>query len=118
MEYIDEYIKALETGALNLHETKFAINKLIDYCKQNSWDDEEKELKDIIYKLEYNAKQRELFEKQQEPINKFWVSFYEWMYSDLPEMTWLYDSYVEYDNWNGGTFYLNFNYDSIFRKQR
>lgn len=38
------------------------------------------------------------------------------MYSDLPEMTRLYDSSVGYDDWNGGTFYLNLNYDSIFRK--
>lgn len=116
LEYIEEYIKGLESGTLNFHETKFAINKLIDYCKQNSWDDEKKELIDIINKIENNFKQNELSEKHQEPINKFWVSFYEWMYTELPSSKWLYDSYIEYDGWNGERIYLNLNFDNLFRK--
>lgn len=115
-EFIGVYLNELENGNLSIPETIFAIQKLIAYCEQNSgWDQEKIELEEIVSSIEAQEFEKAQTAKQNAPINRFWVSFREWFYNELPATGLLYSQYVEYDNWNNGTYYLNIDYDSIFR---
>lgn len=53
----------------------------------------------------------------QENLNKFWISFSAWIdQQDIIEK-FFQDKYVEYDRWDGGTFYLNIDYEQEYKVQ-
>ncbi len=111
------YISELESGTLQVPEMIFALKKLSQYCQDNSgWYTEQNEIDEIIKKIELTSRQAEATAKNEAPSDRFWVSFREWLYTELPSQNWLYPQYVEYDNWDGGTYYLNLNFDHIFRQ--
>lgn len=60
---------------------------------------------DVEYK-EYNEENRE--------IKRFWSSFILWFENELPSLELLQDKYVQWDNWNGGTWYLELDYNYEF----
>lgn len=116
-EYIGVYISEIEKGTLEFPELIFALKKLIEFCKNdNAWQKERDELVQIVDQISACAQQEEEREKNDLPINRFWISFYEWYHSELPAGDWIFPRYVEYDNYNQGTYYLNINYDSLFRR--
>lgn len=41
-----------------------------------------------------------------------------WFENELPNLELLQNKYVQWDNWDGGTWFLNLNYDYEFRKYR
>ena len=116
-EYIGVYISEIEKETLAFPEMIFALNKLIEYCNSDDrWQKERDELVQIVTQITSCAQFEEENEKNDLPINRFWVSFYEWFNSELPASDWIYPRFVEYNNWNQGTYYLNINYDSLFRR--
>jgi hypothetical protein len=116
-DYLGVYISEIEKGTLEFPELIFALNKLIEYCDNNAeWQNEKDDLLQIVAQITSCAQQEEESEKNDLPINRFWVSFYEWYNSELPASEWIYPRFVEYNNWNQGTYYLNINYDSLFRR--
>lgn len=51
-------------------------------------------------------------------IKRFWSSFLLWFEKELPSMELLKDQYLIWDNWNGGTYYLNLDYNYEFQLYR
>lgn len=47
-------------------------------------------------------------------IEKFWTSFKTFFENELPNQDLLKEEYIRYDNWNGGTYYLDINYNYQF----
>lgn len=115
-EYLGVFISELEDGNLDYPQTVFSLKKLVEFCNEMvGWEKEQKDLEQIIQNLEAENIEAERIIKAEAPINRLWVSFREWLYSELPYKDWLFPQYVEYDNWDNGTYYLNINFDSIFR---
>lgn len=48
-------------------------------------------------------------------IKRFWSSFLLWFENELPSKDLLKDQYIRWDNWNGGTYYLNLDYNYEFQ---
>ena len=48
-------------------------------------------------------------------IERFWTSFMSYFKYELPYKDYLKDMYVSYNNWDGGTAYIEINYDYQFR---
>lgn len=48
-------------------------------------------------------------------IDKFWTSFMTYFNSELPDKDYLKDIYLGYDNWNGGTYFLDIDFDNQFK---
>lgn len=47
-------------------------------------------------------------------IEKFWISFKTYFENELPFEDLLKEKYIRYDNWNGGTYYIDINYNYQF----
>jgi hypothetical protein len=48
-------------------------------------------------------------------FNKFWVSFEAWFLYELPYSDMLKGHYKAYNNWNGGTYYIDIDYAHLYR---
>ena len=48
-------------------------------------------------------------------IKKFWLSFTTWFEDELPGTGILQAYYEDYDNWNGGTYYLGIDFEKEYR---
>ena len=48
-------------------------------------------------------------------FKKFLVSFSAWFNGELPDTKYIKDAYLDYDNWNGGTWSLNIDYRYIYK---
>lgn len=48
-------------------------------------------------------------------ISKFWTSFKVYFEKELPYKDYLKSEFVGYDNWNGGVYYLDINYDYQYK---
>lgn len=54
----------------------------------------------------------------QDKLNKFWTSLSAWMDQQEVIEKYFRGKYTEYDNgWNGGTFYLNIDYEQEYKIQ-
>ena len=54
----------------------------------------------------------------QDKLNKFWTSLSAWMVQQEVIEKYFRGEYTEYDNgWNGGTFYLNIDYEQEYKIQ-
>lgn len=115
--YVGEYIKELKDyDKLGFSKLLYILKQLQEYCRYDSgWEDEFRKIEDLSEKLKAIESEREIVEKEEEPINKFWVSLKAWIDDELPCKGILYERYIEYDNWNGGTYYCTINYDDVFR---
>lgn len=49
------------------------------------------------------------------PINKFWTSFKAYFENELPYKGYFKTEFVEYNNWDGGIYYLNIDYDYQYK---
>lgn len=52
---------------------------------------------------------------KEDNIKKFWMSFTTWFEDELPGTEILRAYYEEYDNWNGGTYYLGIDFEKEYR---
>lgn len=52
---------------------------------------------------------------KEDNIKKFWVSFTTWFEDELPGTEILKAYYEDYDNWNGGTYYLGIDFEKEYR---
>lgn len=52
---------------------------------------------------------------KEDNIKKFWVSFTTWFENELPGTGILQAYYEDYDNWNGGTYYLGIDFEKEYR---
>ena len=60
-------------------------------------------------------------EKEQEEnlnVKRFWKAFILWFERELVNLELLQGQYLQWDNWNGGTWYLNMDYDHEFKLRR
>lgn len=60
-------------------------------------------------------------EKEQEEnlkVKRFWKAFILWFESELVNLELLQERYLQWDNWNGGTWYLNIDFDHEFKLRR
>lgn len=64
--------------------------------------------------VEYKEKEQE----ENVSIKRFWSSFLLWFESELVNMELLQGQYLHWDNWNGGTWYLNMDYNYEFQLRR
>lgn len=48
---------------------------------------------------------------KEDNIKKFWLSFTTWFEDELPGTGILQTYYEDYDNWNGGTYYLGIDFE-------
>lgn len=64
--------------------------------------------------IEYNDEDVE----ENREIKRFWASFILWFETELVNMELLQDKYLYWDNLNGGTWYLNLDYDHEFNLYR
>lgn len=51
-------------------------------------------------------------------IKRFWSSFILWFETELVNLDLLKDKYLRWDNWNGGTWFLELDYDYEYRLYR
>lgn len=52
---------------------------------------------------------------KEDNIKKFWLSFTTWFEDELPGTGILQTYYEDYDNWNGGTYYLGIDFEKEYR---
>lgn len=110
------YISELEGGNLTDPQRLFALQKIVDFCQnQDIWKHEQEALEQVIQHIKDTNEKEARKAKEEAPINKFWVSFYEWFHNVLPFANLLYPQYVGYDGWNNGTYYLDIDFNSVFR---
>ena len=48
-------------------------------------------------------------------IDRFWISFMSYFECELPYKSYLKDKYIRYDNWDGGKYYTDIDYNYEFR---
>ncbi|MDB2074512.1 hypothetical protein PMZ66_02720 [Clostridium paraputrificum] len=48
-------------------------------------------------------------------FNKFFVSFRQWYIYELPQTSILKDAFIRYDNWDGGRYYLDIDYEHYYK---
>ena len=64
--------------------------------------------------IEFKGKNNE----ENASVKRFWSSFITWFENELPELELLQEKYLEWDNWDGGMWRLNINYDYEFQLYR
>lgn len=52
---------------------------------------------------------------REDNVKKFWTSFTTWFEDELPGMEILQANYEGYGNWNGGTYYLDINFEKEYK---
>lgn len=117
----DAYIEKMqEFDNLPYFELKYYLeqiqNIIKEYNEDNYWKEELSTVKKCLDILEKTEVDRISFLREFEPIKKFWNSFKLWTKNDLPALKILKPYYVEYDNWDGGTYYLNIDMSMEFTK--
>ena len=61
---------------------------------------------------------RNINDDVQDKLNKFWTSIWAWMDQQYIIEKYFRGEYTEYDaGWDGGTFYLNINYEQEYKIQ-
>ena len=71
-----------------------------------------------LYLINNGIKIPEVESDENRNIKRFWSSFLLWFENELPSMELLKDQYIIWDNWNGGTYYLNLDYNYEFQLYR
>lgn len=117
----DAYIEKLkEIDKLNYQELKYylkQIQSIIDgYGEHGAWYEELDALEKSLNILEQIEAKELSFLKETEPLKRFWNSFKTWTENDLPSLKILNSYYIRYDNWNGGTYFLDINMSLEFTK--
>jgi len=116
----DAYLEQLKNIVdLPYLEAKYYLEQIKDTISSYDepyWDNELKAVEKVILLLDKFELLKIEKEKQDEPIRLFWNSFKLWVTEDLPALKILHDYYTEYNNWNGGTYYLNINMSTEFTK--
>lgn len=130
----DAYIEKLkDIENLRYPEIKYYLEQIQDiitgYGDNASWYDELKAVNKSLVLLEQVESDKISFLKETEPLKQFWNSFKVWTENDLPSLNILNPYYTRYDNWDGGTYFLDINmsleftkmygldYDDIFDKE-
>lgn len=70
-----------------------------------------------LYLANNNIEYKEDDEENRE-IKRFWASFILWFETELINLDLLKDKYLRWDNWDGGTWYLELDYDYEFKLYR
>lgn len=139
-EIVFDYIKQLENAMENFNSTLETNDELVKLNIQIAkiFDEEIPQIKDNIlvrngteiddanitigllklYLANHGIKYEQEDDKKNIQIKRFWSAFILWFENELPNLELLQDNYTHWDNWNGGTYYLNLNYDYEFKKYR
>lgn len=117
----DAYLTELKNYEnLSYPEIKYYLEQILkEYDNVDDeylWKQENKRIKNALSILQNIEIQKIEKNKQNEPLKLFWKSFKIWVDENLPSMNILNEYYVSYDNWNGGTYYLNINLANEFTK--
>ncbi|MEI3311732.1 MAG: hypothetical protein V8R78_08160, partial [Evtepia gabavorous] len=57
-------------------------------------------------------------DEENREIKRFWASLILWFETELINLDLLKDKYLRWDNWDGGTWYLELDYDHEFKLYR
>lgn len=117
----DAYMDKLkESEKLQYPELKYYLeqiqNIIVDYNDNFNWQEELSAVSKCLTILEQIEVDKINFLKEVEPIKQFWNSFKLWTEEELPSLNILKSFYIRYDNWNGGTYYLDINMSLEFTK--
>lgn len=139
-EIITDYIKQLE-DAIDIFNSNLETNhELIDLniLIANIFDEEIPQIKNTIlakrgseirdantiigilklYLANHGIRYVQKESEKNVQIKRFWSAFILWFENELPSLSLLKDSYILWDNWNGGTYILDLNYDYEFKKYK
>ncbi|MFA6808613.1 MAG: hypothetical protein WCR27_06430 [Eubacteriales bacterium] len=112
------YLKELENfDNLSFGEKKYYLNSLIETLYEEDWDTRA-ETNKINKTLQLIIEDECLREKQESALNEtkvFWTSFKVWLQEELPSLNFLKPCFVRYDNWNGGTYFLDIDWTKQFQ---
>ncbi len=117
----DAYINKLrELDNLKYPEIKYYLEQIqsiiMGYDDSEHWQEELSSVAKCLLILEQDEVEKLQFQKEAEPLRQFWRSFKLWTEQDLPSLNILKSYYVRYDNWDGGTYYLDVNMSVEFTK--
>lgn len=117
----DAYIEKLkEIDKLSYPELKYYLEQIQDiivgYGDHGAWYDELKAVNKSLNLLEQVEAEEISFLKETEPLKQFWSSFKLWTEEELPSLDILKPYYTRYDNWDGGTYFLDINMSLDFTK--
>lgn len=117
----DAYLNKLqELDTLQYPELKYYLEQIqrtiLDYNEDYNWTEELAAVKKCLCLLEKVEVDKLNFLKEAEPLKQFWNSFKLWTEDDLPSLRILKSYYVRYDNWDGGTYYLDIDMPLEFKK--
>lgn len=71
-----------------------------------------------LYLANNNIEYREKENEENIEIKRFWSSFILWFETELVEQELLKSNYLRWDNWDGGSWFLEMDYDYEFRLHR
>lgn len=106
------YLEKIKTpNSLSYAELKYYLAQIKDiivsYNDDYGWREELSAVNKCLSlhnKIEFEKNERL---KETEPLKKFWNSFKLWTERELPYLKILKNYYIRYDNWDGGTYYLD-----------
>lgn len=119
--HFDAYIKELKTVEnLEYPEIKYYLEQckdiILTFDNQYLLRAELSAIDNAIKILENTELMKIQHRKELEPLTLFWNSFKLWTEQDLPYKKILKPYYLHYDNWDGGSYYLDINMSSEFTK--
>lgn len=117
----DAYVSQIKKCEnLSYPEIKYYLEQILkEYSNVDDeylWRQESEHIKNTLSILQNIEIKKIETDKKNEPLKLFWKSFKIWVVENLPSMNILNEYYVSYDNWNGGTYYLNINLATEFTK--
>ena len=71
-----------------------------------------------MYLANEGVEYKEIEQEENHNVKRFWKAFILWFESELVNLELLQGQYLQWDNWNGGTWYLNMDYDHEFKLRR
>lgn len=137
LEFMASYLDKIE-DAQYFDPEKMDYNRYADYLFDiiieigNVFENELPEIKSSVF-LHYDSLDRDVdttkgilkkylikngYKKENKidnQISKFWTSFKAYFENELPNKSYLKSEFIRYDNWDGGTYYLDIDYDYQYK---
>lgn len=139
-EIVSDYIKRIEKAVETFNSSFENNDELFDLIVEtaNVFENEVPQIKNSIllrcgteirdantttgllkmYLANHGIKYEREEDEKNVQLKRFWSAFKIWFENELPQLELLQDKYVHWDNWDGGTWFLDLDYDYEFKKYR